>query len=214
MEATGRLLRAVADRRAPATTRIFQPEPTAAFGRLDRLRSGFDRATRLARENGYTPLLRHGGGHAVLYDTGSVVVETIRPESGWVADRESRFIDMAELLSRGLDRLGVAVAMGELPGEYCPGRFSLHLPAGPKIAGIAQRAVTGALLTTAVLAVQTTPLWRDLTADVYAALDIPLSITTVGGTSDAHPELEANSVADAIALAAASQTGGRPPSWR
>src|SRR3712207_7304772 len=54
----------------------------------------------------------------------------------------ARFTAMAELVRAALARLGVPAQVGELPGEYCPGAWSLHA-GGVKLAGIAQRVITG-----------------------------------------------------------------------
>ena len=62
-----------AGRRAPAL-RLVRPGPTAAFGRLDALLPGYRRACALAREHGFTPVLRSVGGHAAVFDERCVVV--------------------------------------------------------------------------------------------------------------------------------------------
>ena len=46
-----------------------------------------------------------------------------------------------------------AEAVGELSGEYCPGRWSVHA-AGVKLAGPAQRSIRGGSLWTAFVAVE------------------------------------------------------------
>ena len=190
MDLTGTLLAAVA-RGAPDTIRVFRPGPTVAFGRSDCIRTGFEEACRVAVAHGRTPVVRLGGGHAAAYDSDCLVVELLRRhDRRAISGLEDRFRDMVNLVRRALARLGVDLVLGELPREYCPGRYSLHLPAGPKVAGVAQRVLTRASLTTAVIVVGGTDALRGTLADVYATLDLPLDIETVGAVADRHPEVD------------------------
>ncbi|MGH2842396.1 MAG: lipoate--protein ligase family protein [Solirubrobacteraceae bacterium] len=200
MRLTRSLLEAVAARRTGPTARVFRPGPTAAFGRLDVLRPGFERAAALARARGYTPLTRHAGGHAAVYDPGCVIVELLRPEETAIGGLEARFRALADLIVAALDELGVALELGELPGEFCPGRFSLHLPSGgPKVVGIAQRVIRGGSLTTAVVSVAASGVLSSLVAEIYAALELALDPRTIGAIAGRHPEITPEQVADAIA---------------
>ena len=195
MELTGSLLEAVARGTAPDTIRVFRPGPTLAFGRLDRTRSGFDAACRVALAHGRTPVVRWGGGHAAAYDSECLIVEVLcRHERNAVSGLEDRFCDMVDLVRRGLAGLGVSLELGELPWEYCPGRHSLHLPSGPKVAGVAQRVLTRASLTTAVIVIGGANALRLTLADVYAALGLPLNLDTVGAVAERHPEVSCDLV--------------------
>ena len=194
MALTGDLLRAVAHGSAPETVRVFRPGPTVAFGRLDRTRAGFARASHRALAHGRQPLVRWGGGHAAAYDLGSVVIEVIRRQGHVVGGLEERFLDMVALVQESLGALGVTLERGELQGEYCPGRFSLHLPGGPKVAGVAQRVTARASLTTAVIIASGGDALRDTLADVYQALELPVEIQTAGAVSERRPDLGARDV--------------------
>lgn len=199
MELTGAMLQAVATGAMPATARVFRPGPTAAFGRLDTLLPGFARARTLVAASGYVPVVRHAGGHVVLYDQDSVIVEVLQPESSVIGGLEQRYNALSALIGGALAGLGIELELGELDDEYCAGRFSLHLPDGPKIVGSAQRAIRRASLATAVVTVAVSARLRSLMAGVYAALEIPLDVRTLGGTADLYPEISADLVADAIA---------------
>lgn len=212
MALTEELLQSVAAGRDPGTARVFRPGPTVAFGRRDSLEPGFEAASRAARSGGFTPVVRHAGGRAVAYDENSVVVELIRPERHAWGGIEPRFEQMSALLRAALGRVGVELELGELPDEYCPGRFSLHLPGGPKVAGIAQRVIRGASLTNAVLAVGASVRVRAVTVDVYAALGLSLDPQTVGAVADRFPEISVEAVADALAEMALAE--GRSRRWR
>jgi lipoate-protein ligase A len=198
MAFSGELLDAVATGEAPDTVRIYRPGPTVAFGRLDRGRAGFAEACRVAEAHGRIPVVRWGGGHAVAYDADSLVVEIVRRHPAGAVGLEPRFVELAELIQAALAGVGAPVVLGELPGEYCPGRFSLHLPGGPKVAGVAQRVRSRASLTTAVVVVAGADALRSTLADVYAALALPLSLETVGAVADHHPGLDCARVAQAF----------------
>lgn len=199
MELTGTLLEAVAKGDAPETIRVFRPGSTLAFGRLDCSRSGFDEAGRIARNHGRTPVIRWAGGHAAAYDSECVIVEILRRHQRHApSELEGRFLHLTEIIGSAFTDLGVKLDVGELPGEYCPGRYSLHLPSGPKIAGVAQRILARASLTTAAVVVGGGDALRAVLAEVYAALDLPLDLDTVGAVTDRQPNIDCNLVQQAI----------------
>jgi octanoyl-[GcvH]:protein N-octanoyltransferase len=67
------------------------------------------------------------------------------------------------------------------------------------VAGIAQRAVKGASLTTAVISVTVTESARLLVGEIYAALALPLDPRTVGAVADRYSAIYPHQVADALA---------------
>jgi lipoate-protein ligase A len=187
---THALLRQVGAGERPPTARIFRPGATLAFGRLDALTDGYAAARAAARDHGYAPLLRLGGGHAAGYDEGSVLVEVIRPVTTIAEGIGERFGATTALLVEALAALGIAARVGELPGEYCAGDWSVHA-AGIKLAGTAQRSIRGASLVTAMVIVEGGARLRAALLDVYAALDIAWRPATAGAASDIVPSLTA-----------------------
>jgi octanoyl-[GcvH]:protein N-octanoyltransferase len=97
-----------------------------------------------------------------------------------------------------LEPLGASCTIGALPGEYCPGDFSLHHSDGPKIAGAAQRVISGAALYTAAILVEHGAGIRHALVDVYAALGLAWDPTTAGAITDVVPEMRASTVANAL----------------
>jgi octanoyl-[GcvH]:protein N-octanoyltransferase len=188
------LLGEVADRRRRSLLRIYRPGPSAAFGKLDRLQGGFPAARDAATAVGLVPMLRLAGGRLACYDEACVIVEIFRAEESVIGGLEGRFEDLAQLISEALAAAGVSVEVGELPGEYCPGRFSLHLPDGPKVAGIAQRIIRGASLTSAVVVAAGGARLRAAIAEIYAALGIAVDPELAGAVNDRHPSLNAEDV--------------------
>jgi lipoate-protein ligase A len=198
MTLTRAVLEAVARATAPETVRVFRPGAAVAFGRMDRNRPGFPAARRAARARGRTPLVRLGGGHAAAYDRDCVLMEVVRAQPGVIGRLDERFLDLVSVLQDALARAAVEVEIGELPGEYCPGRFSLHLQGGPKVAGVAQRVISGASLTTAVLVVGGGDSLRATISDVYAALDLPVDTQLAGALSDRYPDVSVELILSSI----------------
>lgn len=198
MALTGALLEKVAAGTAEETVRVFRPGPTVAFGRLDRLRPGFAQAWAVAVKHGWTPVLRWAGGHAAAYGPGCVVAEVIRRQQQAIGGLEERFQELAEIVRETVAQLGIDLKVGELPREYCPGRFSLHLPDGPKVAGVAQRVIRGASLTTTALTVEDGPGLRSVISDIYAALELPVDPMMAGALDEANRNISVEDVLEAL----------------
>ncbi len=198
MALTHALLRGVAAGRAPDTARVFLPGPSMSFGRLDVRRPGFGRAAAAAAALGWEPVVRLGGGHVAAYDAGSVVVELVTATPPGSVGIQERFASGTALLVGALADCGVDPEVGELPGEYCPGRWSIHLRGGPKVAGAAQRVVRGAALFTAVVVVEGGPRIREALVAVQDALGVAWDPATAGAAEDGAPGLRAAAVAAAL----------------
>ena len=195
---THALLREVAAGRHPPALRVFRPGATVAFGRLDVLRDGFAEAVDRARELGYTPVIRPAGGHAAIYDGRSVLIEQVTAEDDVTAGLQARFQQLAGRLKTALATLGADARIGELRGEYCPGRYSINVGGVLKVAGIAQRAVRGAALTTATVTVGGGADLRTAVTAVYEALKIEVDAGVAGALDEALPGVTPGEVTAAI----------------
>jgi lipoate-protein ligase A len=203
---THALLREVAAAGRADAVRVFQPGPTVAFGRLDALLDGFGAACDAARRHGHTPVIRSAGGHAAVYDPTCVVVEHVTGEADVTAGLQDRFAAQSGLLRGVLLGLGLDARVGELRGEYCAGAHSINLDGRLKVVGIAQRAIRGAALTTAVVTVEDGPRLRALIEDVYAALALDVVPATAGAIDERVPGMTAARFAALVADA----YGGTP----
>lgn len=192
------LLRRTARGELPSSVRIYRPAPTLAFGRSDRFRAGYPAAAEVARRHGFTPVIRLAGGHAAAYDRASLIYEEIVAGPAAVSGIRDRFRAAIELLLEALVALGADARMGELPGEYCAGEFSVNVAGATKVAGIAQRAVRGAALVSAVIAVGGGARLRAVLTDVYAALGIEWDPATAGAVEDELPGLAVDAVEQAV----------------
>lgn len=208
------LLRSAASGELPPTLRLYRPSPTLAFGQRDTRLAGFGTAADAALGHGFAPLVRKAGGRAAAYHQGCLIVDHIEPHDDAIAGSRTRFGLLGEILAEALRRVGVDAAVGEIPGEYCPGEFSVHgkgaVPV--KLVGTAQRVISGAWLFSSVVVVQDSPPIRAVLEDTYAALDLPWDPATAGAADDLVPGLTVDEVADAViavyADAAAQDSSG------
>lgn len=200
------LLRRVAARAEPATARLYRPRPTVAFGRLDTLRGGFVAARDAAREHGFAPVVRSVGGRAAAYTDEAVVYEELTPHDGLAVGLEARFESFAGRLAEALRSLGADARVGEVPGEYCPGRFTVNAGGRLKLAGVAQRVVSGGALVSAAIVIGDGDRVRDVLVAVYGALDIAWDPATAGALEDVVPGVGVSDVLAALRRAARPHT--------
>ncbi|WP_314214636.1 lipoate--protein ligase family protein [Pseudarthrobacter equi] len=185
------------------TLRLYRPEPTVAFGQRDTRLPGFDAAAQACRDNGFEPLVRRAGGRAAAYHQGTLVVDHIEPDDDAIAGSKSRFGYFGELFADALRRVGVHAAVGEIPGEYCPGEFSVHGTAAAdgsriKLVGTAQRVVAGGWLFSSVIVVEDSAPIRKVLTDSYAALGLDWDPATAGAADDLVPGLTVEAVTEAL----------------
>ena len=95
--------------------------------------------------------------------------------------------DAADLLAGALAGLGVQTQVGEIPGEYCPGAYTVSAAGRLKLVGSAQRAVRGAALLSAFILVGDGDRLRAALFDVYRALEITWRPETAGALEDVAP---------------------------
>ncbi|MCM0617659.1 lipoate--protein ligase family protein [Paenarthrobacter sp. MSM-2-10-13] len=184
--------------------RLYRPQPTVAFGQRDANLPGFQAAAEACRELGFEPLIRKAGGRAAAYHQGTLVIDHIEPHPDAIVRAKARFSEFGELLAGALRSVGVHAAVGEIPGEYCPGEFSVHgedpdFPAHRiKLIGTAQRVVSGGWLFSSVIVVEDSKPIREVLAASYAALGLEWDPATAGAANDLLPHLDVQSVEDAV----------------
>jgi octanoyl-[GcvH]:protein N-octanoyltransferase len=192
------LLARVARGELGPTVRLYRPGPTLAFGRLDALRPGFAEAGEAARDAGFEPIVRLAGGHAAAYHEQSLIYEEITCESDATAGLHDRFRDTAAVLADALDGFGVDARVGEIPGEYCAGAYTVSSAGRLKLAGTAQRVVRGGALVSAFVLVGGGERLRAALFDVYRALELAWDPATAGALDDVVPSVSVTAVEEAI----------------
>jgi len=178
------LLQSVAAGRRGPVIRVYRPAPTVAFGRRDGFLGGFAGAAAAAARAGFTPAIRSAGGRAAAYHEQCLVIDEIVPARDAMADVDARFAAEAESQAQALRGLGIDAHVGEVPGEYCPGRFSVNARGQTKLIGAAQRIISGAWLFSTVVVVGGGPRLRAVLEEVYAALALQWDPASVGSIAD------------------------------
>ena len=105
------------------------------------------------------------------------------------------------MVTRALERIGLTSAVGEIPGEYCPGEFSINHAGTVKLAGLGQRLARHAAHIGGVLVVGNTEAIRDVLVPTYSELAIEWNPATVGSINDIIPGVDASDVINAIVKA-------------
>jgi lipoate-protein ligase A len=167
--------------------RLHRPSRELAFSKQDRAAPGFEAAVATARAAGFEPVVRLAGGRAALFHEGTLAVAWATPEERPVAGTHQRFERLAGIVAASLRSLGVDARVGEVPGEYCPGAWSVNARGRVKLAGIGQRLITGGAHAGAVLVVTDGALVRATLEPVYAALELDWDPATAGSVADEVP---------------------------
>lgn len=192
------LLQQVASGRRGPVIRVYRPAPTVAFGRRDSFLEGFARAAAAATRAGFTPAIRSAGGRAAAYHEDCLVIDELVPAGDAMADVDARFAAEAESQAKALRALGIDARVGEVPGEYCPGRFSVNARGQTKLIGAAQRIVSGAWLFSTVVVVAGADRVRAVLEEVYAALGLGWDPASVGSVAGELPGVTVEEVQAAL----------------
>lgn len=172
------------------TVRISRPRArTIAFGRSDVRRAGFDEAVEVCRSAGFAPVVRASGGRAAAYTEAALVIDHISPDPDPGVLMRQRFSDYGTQIAGVLRGLGVDARVGEVPGEYCPGEFSVNGRGQVKLVGTAQRVVRHAWLFSAVIVFGGGPELRALLPPVHDKLGLPFEPRSVGSVIEEAPNL-------------------------
>ena len=97
-----------------------------AFAKRDVLARRYADAVAAARAQGFGAIVRLAGGRAAVFHGGTLELAHAVAEPDPRAGIRARFEATAELIARALRRLGADARVGEVPGEYCPGRWSVN----------------------------------------------------------------------------------------
>jgi octanoyl-[GcvH]:protein N-octanoyltransferase len=133
-----------------------------------------------------------------VFHEGTMEIGHAVPDPEPRAGIHERFERTAERLARALRRLGVDARVGEVPGEYCPGRYSVNARGAVKLAGIGQRIVAGGSHTGVVLVVSGEERINDVLRPVYEALNLPWEPQVTGSVATESPDAGWDAVRDAL----------------
>jgi octanoyl-[GcvH]:protein N-octanoyltransferase len=173
----------------PATLRLSRPPRVVAFSARDARAPGFTTAAAAARDEGYTPILRLAGGRAAVFTPDTLAFAWAVPTATPATGIEERFATLAGCLRDAFASLGVDARIGEVPGEYCPGSWSVSAGGVRKLAGVGQRLLRAAAHTGGVVVVADAAGINRVLRPVYAAMDVTFAPGATGDLLGAAPVL-------------------------
>ena len=159
------LLRRVAREDLHETLRLYVPDDAVMFSMLDAHRSGFKKARQNAEVLGFPGVFRLAGGHAALFHSQCLAFSWAMPAVQSHQGIRTRFELVSQWIQRGLARVGVPAQIGAVPGEYCPGEYSVNSMGTKKIMGVGQRVIRGAAHVGGVIVVREADRARDILTD-------------------------------------------------
>lgn len=183
---------------AAETFRLHVPGRIVAFGKRDAFAPGYGAAVAAAAELGFASVERLAGGRAAVFTEHTLAFSWTIPDPDPRSGIYERFASLARVMIGAFGRLGVDSDVGEIPGEYCPGEYSVHHAGRLKLMGVGQRLARGAAHVGGVVVVDRSDLIRDVLVPVYAALDLEWEPATAGALTDVMPGLTRDAVAAAI----------------
>lgn len=136
LEADQALLAAVGRGEAPPTLRLWRHRRALVLGYRDTRLPAWQAAAAQWRQAGWSVAVRASGGAAVPLDPGVLNLALVYPTEGFGIS--AGFAAAHALVAALCAGLGLAVAVGEVPGGYCPGESDLAVH-GRKVAGVSQR---------------------------------------------------------------------------
>ena len=192
------VLSAVAEGRLGPTMRVHVPDPLLAFGRADRTTSGYSRAVRAARAHGFEAVERLAGGRAAVFHESTIAFAIALPTPDSRTGIESRFQMITRVMVKAFKTLAIDAQIGEIPGEYCPGEWSVSVGGHTKVMGVGQRLVRGAAHIGGVVVVDRGDRIRDVLIPVNRALALDWDPRTAGSLADHAPGLRVGDVVTSI----------------
>jgi lipoate-protein ligase A len=182
----------------PETVRLHRPGAIVAFGPVDRHAAGFADAVAAARAAGFGCILRLAGGRAAVFHEDTIAFSWVIPDPSPRTGIRGRFAELAAIVAAAFADLGVDARVGEVPGEYCPGEFSVNARGATKLMGVGQRLVLRAAHVGGVIVVDGSDRVRDVLVPVYEALALPWDPATAGSLRDEIGSIAWEAAAEAL----------------
>ncbi len=192
------LLRGVAAGEVVESLRLHQPGAIVAFGRQDVVSRGYPSAVEATRSAGYAAIERLAGGRAAVFHSGTIAFAWTIPSRNPRETIKPRFDALASTLLAAFQALGADARIGEVPGEYCPGAYSINVSGRHKIMGTGQRIIGRAAHVGGVIVVEGGDRIAEVLLPVYRALELPWDPTTSGDLAGAVPGITRQDVMAAV----------------
>lgn len=178
--------------------RLHVPSRVVAFGRADCVQSGYPDAVRASRAHGFAAVERLAGGRAAVFHQSTIAFAWAVADPNPRSNIHERFEVISQIMSDAFVALGIDARIGELPGEYCPGEWSINVGGRVKVMGVGQRLVRGGAHVGGVVVVEDGESICDVLIPVYRALALDWDPRTSGSLADRSPGLDNARVMEAI----------------
>jgi octanoyl-[GcvH]:protein N-octanoyltransferase len=173
----------------PGVMRLRRPQPTAAFSPQDTTHPDYESIKVQVRANGFEPIERGTGGRLTMFDEKSLAITLVSPHADPYPHMTARYDLFAGAIAEALGQLGIDARVGELPHEYCPGKYSINAGGRVKLVGIAQRMNKCCFQMGAIIAVERSDKACAAITQAYHAMGLPFDASTYGAIADARPEV-------------------------
>ncbi len=192
------ILERVSAKQLPATLRLYVPGREVAFGKRDTVAPQYPVAVTAAREAGFAAVERLAGGRAAAFSEATIAFSIAFPDDDPRTSIHERFDHVSGLIVDALWRLGIGTSIGEVPGEYCPGEFSINHEGRIKLMGVGQRLARHASHVGGVIVVDRKDLILAALIPVYRALELEWRPVTVGTLNDVQRGVSNDDVIGAL----------------
>jgi len=192
-----RLLKYSIEKSAGTLARIYRPQRTVAFTSRDKSTPGYENAILQAERLGFKPVMRSPGGRAVAYHEESVVLDLLSSDPDPHRFMDDRFKAIGKIFIETFEKLGINSQLGEIPREFCPGKYSV-ISGNVKLVGTAQRVMPGGWLIGASLIVRNAAPVREVLSNSYRALELDMDPNTVGSLNEFDSSISVDDVLNAL----------------
>lgn len=195
---TNRLRNQASDYNEAAIT-VWYPPRTISFSKRDTHQAGYSTATTIAESNGYETNTRQTGGTAVAFTGATLSFTIVYPDTDPKTNIQTRFDDTIAVLQRTFWELGIPAQQGEPPESFCAGNHSLQFRG--KLAGVAQHISNQDAIVGGIVIVDQRDETERILEEIYSALNYDLDPQSIGSLSHIQPDLDRDSVTNAIETA-------------
>ncbi len=192
-----KLLKYSISKSAGTFARIYRPQRTVALTSRDKSSVGYENALIQAENLGFTGVLRSPGGRAVAYHEESIVFDLLSHDPDPHRFTKERFEAVGKLFIETFQKLGIDSHLGQLPREFCPGKYSV-ISGSVKLVGTAQRVMPGGWLVGASVIVRSAAPVREVLSHVYRALELDMDSGTVAALNQFNSEISVEDVFSAL----------------
>jgi len=207
LELSTRILSQVAaNHELGSVVRIYRPAPTVAFSGIERRMPRFGEAVGEAVAFGFEPVIRPAGGRMVALDEQWLVMDVITPEV-IKSDSRSVYLNQGRKLVDILKGFEIQAGIGAVPGEYCPGDYSINARGQVKLVGTAQRVVRGARLFSASIPISVSRNVAQMFDRINAHLDLDWDNRTLGSIENENASVSIDELEQAL-IAVFAPTAG------